>query len=120
MKKPKTPRLLTIAITTTVTIIFWTFYSLYSTLVQTPEINVDETLLDPLDPTLDVNELESIQARVFFNQGETDGFIVSDASQETIQLSQTPTPFIDEAQEEVEEEVEEVETEDIIDEPPTE
>ena len=69
MKKPKAPRLVTVAIFTTITIIFWVFFSLYGIFTSKAPVEVDPKLLEPLDPSLDINALTQLEGRVFFEEG---------------------------------------------------
>ncbi len=70
MKKPRAPRLVTVAIFTTITIIFWVFFSLYKVFTSLEPVSVDPKLLEPLTPTLDTNALSQLEGRVFFEEGE--------------------------------------------------
>lgn len=79
MKKPKAPRLVTVAIFTTVTVLFWIFFSVYNVLVTRPESKVSPELLEPVNPTLDVNSLEMIEKRVYFERGEVTAPIIEAA-----------------------------------------
>jgi hypothetical protein len=83
MKKPPAPKLVTVAIFTTITVIFWIFFSVYTVLTQTPDIKVPPELLVPIDPTLDIEALEELSQRVHFEE--------SDATAPIIAVS-TPTP----------------------------
>ena len=71
MNKSKAPRLVTVAIFTTITIIFWVFMGLYNIITSSPPVNVDPELLKPLDPTLNQEALDRLDGRVFFGEGET-------------------------------------------------
>ncbi|OGM21335.1 hypothetical protein A2955_01310 [Candidatus Woesebacteria bacterium RIFCSPLOWO2_01_FULL_37_19] len=88
MKKPKAPRLVTVAITTTVTIIFWIFFGLYGILTTEPKVDIDPKLLVPLNPTLDITALDSIKGRIFFDE---DDITVSLPLTATT-IEPTPTP----------------------------
>ena len=72
MKKQKAPRLVTVAIFSTVTLIFWVFFSLYNVLTSKPSANVDPKLLEPLDPNLNRDTLSKLQERVFFDEQDVD------------------------------------------------
>jgi hypothetical protein len=91
MKKRRAPRLVTVAILTTLTVIFWIIYSLYDVLTSTPPVNVPPEILAPINPTLDKDALDSIQERVYFEENEAEIFIIP---------QETPTP-----QPEIEEEI---------------
>lgn len=93
MKKLKAPGLVTVAIFTTITIVFWVFYSLYTILISPSSQKVPPEILAPISPTLDVETLDKLQDRVFFKEGEAKVFI---APPEEVDLelaeTQIPTP----------------------------
>jgi hypothetical protein len=99
MRKLKAPRLVTVSILTTITLIFWVFLSLYNVLVSKPKVDVDQNLLDPLDPSLDTQTLDTLDERIFFEEGEVEFTPISPAvvANPTPELLQTeeetsPTP----------------------------
>lgn len=69
MKKPNPPKLVTVALTTTITIVFWIFFTLYQVLTTAQEPSVSEKLLEPILPQLDTESLTKINDRVFFEEG---------------------------------------------------
>jgi hypothetical protein len=69
MKKPRAPRLVTTAITTTITIIFWIFFTLYQVFITKPAPSVEPELLEPINPTLNTDILDKIGNRDFFEEG---------------------------------------------------
>jgi|SRR3972149_660447 len=91
MRNPKAPRLLTTAILTTITVVFWIFFEVYKIFVSTPNINVPEKLLDPIDPSLNVDVLREIESKVYFEEAQIPETIITPAS--TLILP-TPTPTI--------------------------
>lgn len=76
MKKPKAPRLVTVAIFTTITLIFWVFVSLYNIIISEPDINVDPELFEPLEPTLQKEALDKLEGRIFFEEGQTNSPVI--------------------------------------------
>ena len=66
MKKPPAPRLVTVAIFTTITVIFWIFYGVYEVLTKEQDIKVPPELLETIEPNLDTNSLETIEKRDYF------------------------------------------------------
>lgn len=70
MKKPPTPKLVTVAIFTTVTIVFWVFFTIYRILVSNPKVEVDDELLEPIDTILDTKTLEELPNRSFTEEGQ--------------------------------------------------
>ncbi|OGM18375.1 hypothetical protein A2686_04440 [Candidatus Woesebacteria bacterium RIFCSPHIGHO2_01_FULL_38_10] len=91
MKKPKAPRLVTVSVLTTITIIFWVFYGLYELLTSEPSLNIPPEILSPISPTLDINSLDKLQQRIFFEQGQT---IITPGISEN--PSPTPSPQAEE------------------------
>lgn len=71
MRKPKPPRLVTVAIFTTVTIVFWIFYSVYQILTTDAPVNVSPELLEPISPELDFDALNQVGDRRYFEEGQT-------------------------------------------------
>ncbi len=72
MYKPKPPQLVTIAVITTITLIFWVFFGLYEILTKKTEVDVPPALLEELTPTLDTTTLNQIQNRLYFEEGQVD------------------------------------------------
>lgn len=91
MRKPKPPKLVTIAITTTITIIFWIFLTLYRVLTTKPAPSVDPALLEPIDATLDVTSLEKLKNLVFYEEGSFTPPPVNTSALVTPTVSPSPT-----------------------------
>lgn len=70
MKKPKAPQLVTVAIFTTITVIFWVFLSVYRVLTKASPPEVPAEILAPISPNLDINALNNLEGRVFFEETE--------------------------------------------------
>ena len=70
MKKRKTPNLVTIAILTTITVVFWVFFSVYRVFTDVPSYAVPAEILEPVSPTLDASLIDKIESRIFFSEGE--------------------------------------------------
>lgn len=71
MNKPKTPGIVTIAISTTITIVFWIFIALYQILISNTEPVVDPNLLKQIDPVLDTTLLKSLNNKVYFEKRQS-------------------------------------------------
>ena len=69
MKRPKPPSLVTIVVLTTITVIFWVFFSVYRAFTQQPTPTVPAEILEPFSPDLDEEALSKIQGRTFFAEG---------------------------------------------------
>lgn len=90
MNPHKAPRLVTVAIFTTITIVFWVFFTLYNILTSSPSLEIDPALLEPIDPKLDTSSLSQIENRIFFEADDaTVPFIDTELP--------TPTPETTEA-----------------------
>lgn len=94
MKQQRVPSLISIAILTTITIIFWVVFSVYRVLTSKPSPNIPENILEPLNPTLDEGIIAKIQKRTFFGEGQitTPSISLSPSPQTTIAPTLTPSP----------------------------
>lgn len=70
MKKAKTPSLVTLAVLTTITVLFWVFFSVYRIFSSEPSPNIPAEILEPVSPTLDRSLIDKIEGRIFFREGE--------------------------------------------------
>ena len=73
MRKLKKPKFVTMAIFTTITIIFWVFFGVYRILTTDVDSNIPTSILNPLNPTLDTQTLESLGDRIYFKEEEIVG-----------------------------------------------
>lgn len=98
MRKSKAPHLVTIAIITTVTIIFWIFFDVYRIFTTTPPVDVSEELLQPITATLDTEALKNIESRIFFEEDQIPEFLIATPSPTptALEITPTPTPGIEE------------------------
>lgn len=82
MKRLKTPKGVTTAILTLITIFFWAGFEVYHSLTQKPAPVVAPDIINPIDPTLDTKSLDSLQQRLFFTDDEIGN----------TQIASSPTP----------------------------
>lgn len=68
MRRQKTPALVNLAIYTTITIFLWIFFDIYRALKKPPVLNIDNKILEPVNPNLDSNLLQKINESVYFNE----------------------------------------------------
>jgi hypothetical protein len=68
MKKNKVPGIVTIAILTLITIVFWIFFNVYRVFTIKPPTPVPEEILAPLDPNLDMNVLSKLSERRYVDE----------------------------------------------------
>ena len=92
MRKPKAPRLVTIAIISTATIIVWIFFEVYRIFTAQLHPNVPEELLAPINPVLDTQSLDRIQGRIIFGEEEIPETMVPIAPSVSAPEEATPTP----------------------------
>ena len=93
MKKLKTPSLVTIAILTTITVIFWVFFSVYRVFATKPTTSVPAEILEPISPTLDKTILDKIQQGVFISEEQIPQTIITVPSSPPTS-SPLPTPTL--------------------------
>ncbi len=85
MKKNKAPRSVTILILTAITIVFWAIYATYQAVRKIPDLKVDQQLISPLNPDLDVETLDKLKGRNYFEDYQIpDNFIIEELSEEPI------------------------------------
>lgn len=70
MKPSKVPSLVSIAILTTITIVFWVIFNVYRNFTEKPAATIDEALLAPLSPSLDVSTIDKMERGLFFEEGQ--------------------------------------------------
>jgi hypothetical protein len=78
MLKHRAPKLVTIAIFTTITVIFWVFFGVYRVLTSEPNPNVPPEILSPLNPTLDTTALLKLDDKIYFEEGQATIYIPPD------------------------------------------
>ncbi|MCJ7805334.1 hypothetical protein MUP46_01690 [Patescibacteria group bacterium] len=88
-KKSRVPSLVTIAVLTAITLVFWVFFTAYRAFTTKPSPSVPEDILQALTPTLDTDSLSKIQSRTFLSEGEIGGTKITGA---TPSATTTPTP----------------------------
>lgn len=87
MKKDKTPSYIKVGIFTVVTTLAWIFFSVYRILTTKPAPNVASQILAPFNPTLDLEKIEDMETRIYFEEGVSPLFIIEEVSPEA-----SPTP----------------------------
>ena len=70
MKKLKPPKGVSIAILTLITIIFWAGFEVYHSLTAKPTHVVATDVINPIDPTLDTQSLDSLNQRLYFTDDQ--------------------------------------------------
>lgn len=84
MKKHfSTPGLITIAILTIITAVFWTFFSVLRIFMTKEEdVEIPEKILAPLNPQLNSAALDSLGSRKFIEEGQIPSVNYSEVAEE--------------------------------------
>ncbi len=88
MKRFKTPKAVTTLILTLITIFFWAGFEVYRSFTVKPSPTVPEVIINPINPVLDTNSLNSIKQRIFLDDNQ----IGNTAPTASPTLSPTPIP----------------------------
>ncbi len=86
MKNTKQPGVVTLAVLTALTCILWVFFSVISVLSEKPTSTVSPEILEPIDPSLDLETLGKIR----------DSLVIDENDSESIEVIDTPNQ-VDEA-----------------------
>ena len=70
MKNIKAPKIVTIGILTLITIVFWVGFEVFRTFTQKPESPVPQSVIDPINPTLDQTALSKLQDRMYLEENQ--------------------------------------------------
>ncbi len=92
MKTPKAPRMVTIAVITTTTIIFWVFFEIYRVFTTSPPVNVPSELMKSISPSLDTVALDNIHQRIYLEEEEIPETLIGVPLLLSPTPTQTPTP----------------------------
>jgi len=68
MRRQKTPALVNLAIYTTITIFLWIFFDIYRSLKKPAILDIDQKILEPINPNLDNNLLNEISKSIYFDK----------------------------------------------------
>ena len=94
-QKERIPSIVTLAILTTITSIFWIFFSVYRLLTSKLSSEIPPSVLSPLNPSLDMSTLEVAEKKVYFNEGDalSPSFQLQETVEQTTEETQEPTPI---------------------------
>ena len=91
MKKNSLPKPITILILTLLTALVWVGLSIYRSIAIKPTTPVSENILKSLDPTLDTETMQKIEAATFIQDSEIPPLGVGGPVNTTPVPSQTPS-----------------------------
>jgi len=81
--KKKVPSIVSIAILTVITSVFWLFFSAFRTFTKKEKVEVPPEILAPLNPKLDQKALEMLDSRYYIEE---------DQIPDTVIITPSPTP----------------------------
>lgn len=90
MRKQRVPGIVTVAILTVITVVFWIILDVYRTLTVKPAPTVSEEILSPIDPDLDQTYLNRLQQRVFLNETEIGTIEIQNPQETPVEPESTP------------------------------
>lgn len=93
-KKLKTPTLVTTAVLTLITVIFWVAFEVYRTLTTKPAPVVPAEIIAPLNPTLDEATLNKLKLRINLSDDEVGNLV---AGTPVPVATEIPTPVASES-----------------------
>jgi len=94
MKKNSLPKPITILILTLLTALVWVGLNIYRSIAIKPAAPVSEDILKPLNPTLDTETIQKIEAAIFIQDSEIPPISVGGTINTTPIPSQTPLPTV--------------------------
>lgn len=88
MKRKKHPRVLTLSILTTLTVLTWVAFEVWHAFTKQPPAQVDSKILEAIDPRLDTETLQKIKSKLYFPDEEARRGLLPTGSPEA-----SPTPI---------------------------
>lgn len=80
MRKSRTPTPVITAVLTLITIFFWTGFEVFRSFTQKPPPEISESIIKPLDPSLDIESLNDISSRPFLSDTEIGNNVLASPS----------------------------------------
>jgi len=98
-KRTKLPNLVVIAILTTITVIFWIGFGIYSIFQHKPETLVPKEITQSLDPNLDLVTLKRLESKLLLPDSQIGETILTAPTPEATStpaatLTPSPTPTV--------------------------
>src|SRR5689334_12473489 len=90
-QKIKAPKIVIIFALTLITIVFWVGFEVYRSVTTKPTPPVSSNVLEPINPTLDVDALSKIETRIHLDESQIQN--VTPKPVETVVIP-SPTPTI--------------------------
>jgi hypothetical protein len=93
MKRNKLPSLITILVLTLLTIILWVSFSVYRAITAKPTESVPAAVSNPITPTLDQTEINTIESAVFLDNSQIPQNLVAASAPPSPVPVPIPTPI---------------------------
>lgn len=92
-KKVKVPSLVTLAILTLFTVVFWVGFDLYHAFQNKPDPEVEPKVLEPINPVINQDALNQLQQTLLVSQSEINSYVpATNVEQAQEVVTQIPTP----------------------------
>lgn len=93
MNKKALPALVKLAILTVVTALVWVGFEVYRAFTVSPPLTVSDAVIQPLDPTLDINTLDGIVNKTWLDDSQIGDTVLTGPTPLPSQ-TQTPSPTV--------------------------
>lgn len=81
------PNIVYLAILTAITVVFWIFFGVYRVFTSQPAPSVSQAILEPLDPNISIDVIDSIEARIYFDESQLPQTVITSPTE-----SPSPSP----------------------------
>ncbi|MFH1863881.1 MAG: hypothetical protein ABIJ85_03175 [bacterium] len=92
MKKNKLPSIVTTAVLTSITIVTWIVFSVLRIFTSKPDSPVPPNILKPINGNLETNSLDTLEGKIFFENGENITTLPTPTPENTVIPEETPVP----------------------------
>ena len=86
MKKQKQPRIITLVILTTITVLTWASFEVWRAFINPQPAIVNSKILRPIDPNIDTKTLDNLTRKIYFPDSAATG-----STSPTSSVSPSPT-----------------------------
>jgi hypothetical protein len=97
-KQTKMPSLVTIAILTAVTVIFWIGFGVYRIFTSKPSPPVPREIILPVNPNLDTTILNGLQNKIYFTESQIGATVIERLTEPSPSPEATKTETVPESE----------------------
>lgn len=91
MKNIKAPKLVTIAMLSMITVVFWVGFEIFRAFTVKPEPPVDAKIILAIDPTLDTATLSKVKNKIFLENSQISDVVLTPAPTTAPEATLAPT-----------------------------